>query len=458
MAVTKIHAIKLTLGKAIDYICNEHKTDESVLISSFGCAPETADIEFKYVLSHTKEKDPNKAYHLIQSFAPGEISPEEAHRIGKELADQFLEGKYSYVLATHVDKNHIHNHIIFCAADNIKYLKYRSTIPSYYRIRELSDHLCYAHNKSVIHEYEMKGKSYNKWRNETQDKSWESLIRKDINECVKAAYSYDDFISRMRAKGYEIEGEGFSEGAPKYISFRPPGKDRFVRGRDRSLGKEYTKERIKERIEERAKIRTEKFINSSSASSGLIDTSDEKYQKNPALNRWAQLENFKRFAKMYAELGRLGLQTPEELNERLELLHAQATYGKESVIELQRNIRSFAEILALAQQYKENKKYDDGYQKSKDPDRYYRMHKDQLTLVWGAKTFLENAGINLKTMNVEEMQKHYDQMIADKDRMRKEYRNAENDYEDLIKLRDGFMRYMDQMQEEQKQKDQKREI
>ena len=99
MAVTKIHAIKLTLGKAIDYICNEHKTDESVLISSFGCAPETADIEFKYVLSHTKEKDPNKAYHLIQSFAPGEISPEEAQRIGKELADQFLEGKYSYVLA-----------------------------------------------------------------------------------------------------------------------------------------------------------------------------------------------------------------------------------------------------------------------------------------------------------------------------------------------------------------------
>lgn len=458
MAVTKIHAIKLTLGKAINYICNEHKTADQVLISSFGCAPETADIEFKFVLSHTAEKDPNKAYHLIQSFAPGEISPEEAHRIGKELADQFLEGKYSYVLATHVDKNHVHNHIIFCAADNIKHHKYRSTMPNYYRIRRLSDRLCYEHNKSVIHDYEEKGKTYRKWHNQTEDKSWEALIRKDINECVKISFSYDDFIARMRAKGYEITGEGFGPDDPKYISFRPAGKERFVRGRDRSLGKEYTKERIRERIEERAKLRAEKMSRRPPSASELINTSNDEFMNNPGLKKWAALENFKRFAKMYAELGSLGLQSPEDLNSRISALHDQAIQGKESVIKMQKDIRSFAEILAFAKQYEENQKYDAGYQKSKDQDRYYRMHKDQLTLFWGAKTILENMGIDLNGMNVSEMEKHHERLSADKDRLTKEYREAEKNYERLSKLRDSFKQYMEGSIDEQRQRDQKREI
>ena len=117
MAVTKIHAIKSTLGKAIKYICNEQKTDSQVLISSFGCAPQTADLEFNFLLSKNKEGGPNLAYHMIQSFAPGEINGEEAHRISQELADQFLQGKYAYVLATHVDRDHIHSHIIFCSVN-----------------------------------------------------------------------------------------------------------------------------------------------------------------------------------------------------------------------------------------------------------------------------------------------------------------------------------------------------
>ena len=115
MAYTKIHAIKATVDKAIDYICNPDKTDEQIYVSSYACAPETAAIDFKYTLDHCRENSPNKAYHLIQAFAPGEVSYEEAHRIGKELADKVLEGKYSYVLTTHIDKGHIHNHIIFCA-------------------------------------------------------------------------------------------------------------------------------------------------------------------------------------------------------------------------------------------------------------------------------------------------------------------------------------------------------
>ncbi len=117
MAVTKIHLIKTTLNKAIDYICNPDKTDNQILISSYGCSYQTADIEFGFTLSKARDKGDNLGHHLIQSFAPGEVSYEEAHRIGKELADKVLGGKYEYVLTTHIDKGHIHNHIIFCAVN-----------------------------------------------------------------------------------------------------------------------------------------------------------------------------------------------------------------------------------------------------------------------------------------------------------------------------------------------------
>ena len=142
MAYTKIHAIKATVDKAIDYICNPEKTDEKMFVSSYACSPETAAYDFKYTLDHCRENSPNKAYHLIQAFAPGEVGFEEAHRIGKELADKLLEGKYSYVVTTHIDKGHVHNHIIFCAADNIEHNKYHDCKQSYYHIRKLSDELC----------------------------------------------------------------------------------------------------------------------------------------------------------------------------------------------------------------------------------------------------------------------------------------------------------------------------
>ena len=249
MAYTKIHAIKATVDKAIDYICNPDKTDEQIYVSSYACAPETAAIDFKYTLDHCRENSPNKAYHLIQAFAPGEVSYEEAHRIGKELADKVLEGKYSYVLTTHIDKGHIHNHIIFCAADNIEHNKYHDCKQSYYHIRKLSDELCKAHNLSIIIPGGERGKKYKEWQSDQNGSTWKTQLRRDINFCIKSASTYEDFLLLMRAKGYEIKGESFEEGAAKYISFRPLDKERFVRGSTKSLGKEYTKERIRERID-----------------------------------------------------------------------------------------------------------------------------------------------------------------------------------------------------------------
>ena len=163
MAYTKIHAVKATVHKAIAYICNPEKTDGSILISSHGCSPQTAHFNFKFALSKTNVNDKNLAYHMIQSFRPSEVDFDTAHQIGMELADKVLEGKYSYVVSTHIDKGHIHNHIIFCAADNIEHHKYNDCKKTYYRIRRLSDELCREHQLSVITPSGQRGKKYNEW-------------------------------------------------------------------------------------------------------------------------------------------------------------------------------------------------------------------------------------------------------------------------------------------------------
>ena len=145
MAVTKIHPIKSTLKKALDYIENPDKTDEKLFVSSYGCSYETADIEFQMLLDQAYQKGNNLAHHLIQAFEPGETTAEQAHEIGRQLADEVLQGKYPYVITTHIDKGHLHNHIIFCAVDMANQHKYISNRQTYAFIRRTSDRLCKEH-------------------------------------------------------------------------------------------------------------------------------------------------------------------------------------------------------------------------------------------------------------------------------------------------------------------------
>ena len=142
MAVTWIKPVKGGLKRALDYIQNPDKTDEKILVSSFGCAYETAYEEFEFTLSKAMQKGNNLAHHLIQSFEPGESTPEQAHEIGKRLADEITKGRHEYVLTTHIDKGHVHNHLLFCAASFIDHKKYISNKKSYFEIRNHSDKLC----------------------------------------------------------------------------------------------------------------------------------------------------------------------------------------------------------------------------------------------------------------------------------------------------------------------------
>ena len=200
MAVTKIKPIKSTLSKALDYIQNPGKTDGKMLVSSFGCSYETADIEFEFTIAQTLDKGNNLAHHLIQSFEPGEVDYEKAHEIGRQLADAVTKGQHEYVLATHIDKGHIHNHIIFCAVNFVDYHKYNSNKRSYYGIRNISDRLCRENGLSVVVPGKgSKGKSYAEYQAEKTGTSWKGKLKIAVDALIPQVSSLEELLSRLQA-------------------------------------------------------------------------------------------------------------------------------------------------------------------------------------------------------------------------------------------------------------------
>ena len=446
MAYTKIHAITATVNKAVDYICNPAKTDEGILISSYGCSPETAAYDFKFALSKTSQSDKNKAYHLIQSFFPGEVSYKEAHRIGVELADKLLEGKYSYVVSTHIDRGHVHNHIIFCAADNINHEKYHDCKKSYYNIRSLSDDLCREHELSVITPGEKRGKTYKEWQAAKSGSAWKEQLKSDIDEAIKTAETYEDCIALIRAKGYEVKGESFGENAHKFISFRPLDRERFVRGSAKSLGAEYTKERIQERIAQKALAKDKKRVPFPTrkkplvrdySKKSLIDTTGDKFAESPGLKHWADIQNLKIAAASYSQAGSIA-----ELEKQIASKSALAKTARESLVETEHQLKDLGQVLKYAEQYKANRIYHIRYQKSKDKDRYLRQHETELLLHDGAENMLKRLGIDTKSLDVEKLRSGYNALYSKKETLQKTYKAASKEQDSLVRKLDNLNQYL----------------
>ncbi|MCM1500060.1 MAG: relaxase/mobilization nuclease domain-containing protein [Clostridium sp.] len=460
MAYTKIHAITATVNKAVDYICNPAKTDDGILISSYGCSPETAAYDFKFSLSKTKQSDPNKAYHLIQAFLPGEVTYKEAHQIGVELADRLLEGKYSYIVTTHTDKGHVHNHIIFCAADNIDHKKYHDCKKTYYNIRNLSDALCREHELSVITPRENnvgkergRGKTYKEWQANKSGLSWKEQLKNDIDEAIKDAETYEECIERIRAKGYEIKGDNFGENAHKFISFRPLNRERFVRGSAKSLGMEYTREQIKKRIEEKVPDSDKKRVpfparkkavvkdysrkNHGTACGYIIDTTEDKFAQNSRLKHWADIQNLKIAAASYSQAGSIS-----ELEKQIADKSALVKTTRENLVETEHQLKDLGQVLKYAEQYKTNHIYHVRYQKSKDKDAYLRRHETELILHDGAENMLKRLGINPKNIDIEKLRSDYNAIYSQKQALQTTYKSAEKDISNLNKKLNNLNRYL----------------
>ena len=234
----------VSLQDALDYASNRDKTEKSCFESSYACTLETAFSDMRQTKERWHKSGGVQAYHLVQSFAAGEVFPELAHRIAKELADRVLGGRYEYVIGTHLNTGHIHSHIVWNSVSCVDGKKYRSNYKSYVtEIRAVSDELCRKYKLSVIDTENSKhvAKPYVEWLAEKNGQpTWRTAIRQDVDEAIQQSLTWRQFLNALERNGYEVRM------GRKYPVLRPPGKERFVRFK--TLGKRYTPEAIQTRI------------------------------------------------------------------------------------------------------------------------------------------------------------------------------------------------------------------
>ena len=353
MAVTKIKPVKSTLSKALDYIENPDKTDGKMLISSFGCSYETADIEFGYTLSQALDKGNNLAFHLIQSFAPGEVDYEKAHEIGKQLADAVTKGQHEYVVTTHIDKGHIHNHVIFCAVNFVDHHKYNSNKRSYYGIRNMSDKLCRENGLSVVVPGKgSKGKSYAEYQAEKTGTSWKGKLKIAVDALIPQVSSFEELLTRLQAAGYEIK-------PGKYVSCRAPGQERFTRLK--TLGADYTEEAIRERIAGR-RAKAAKAPREQRGVSLLIDIENSiKAAQSKGYEQWAKIHNLKQAAKTMNFLTEHKIEQYADLVSRIEQMAAESGQAADALKNAEKRLADMAVLIKNVSTYQKTKPVYDWY-------------------------------------------------------------------------------------------------
>ena len=415
MAVTKIKAIRGTLSKAIAYILNPEKTDEKLLVSSYGCASETAAREFEWTRKIAEQKGMNPvriiARHVIQSFEIGEVTPELAHEIGKQFADEILGGKYEYVLTTHIDKDHVHNHLIFNAVDFVDYHAYKSYKRIYYDMREVSDRLCKENGLSVIPPSQNKGMSYKEYTEAKRGTSWKQKLKQTIDRLVITAKGYDDFLRLMQEAGYEIK-------PGKYISFRAEGQERFTRSK--TIGENYTEERIKERIAGRTPRKSQRqttpkgisLIGDIQERIRLIDSKGYEYK--------AKLTILKEAARTLNYLTENNLLQYADLEKKVEDVHSSYDRTGKELKGVEARLREVQPLIKNISNYQRLKPVYDAFQKAKDKPSFKAKHEAELVIFEAARsTLLAMQGDeklpSLKTLQAEqqrlldEQQRLYDE-------------------------------------------------
>ena len=427
MAVTKIKAIRGTLSKAIAYILNPEKTDEKLLVSSYGCASETAAREFEWTRKIAEQKGMNPvriiARHVIQSFEIGEVTPELAHEIGKQFADEILGGKYEYVLTTHIDKDHVHNHLIFNAVDFVNYHAYKSYKRIYYDMREVSDRLCKENGLSVIPPSQNKGMGYKEYTEAKRGTSWKQKLKQTIDRLVITAKDYDDFLRLMQEAGYEIK-------TGKYISFRAKGQERFTRSK--TIGENYTEERIKERIAGRTPRRSQRqttpkgisLIGDIQERIRLIDSKGYEYK--------AKLTILKEAARTLNYLTENNLLQYADLEKKVEDVHSSYDRIGKELKGVETRLREVQPLIKNISNYQRLKPVYDAFQKAKDKPGFKAKHEAELVIFEAARsTLLAMQGDeklpSLKTLQAEQAQlfEEQERLYAERNRLKKEAKQIE---------------------------------
>lgn len=450
MAISKLKPRKISDGKSIrqyladriDYGKNPEKTDGERLVSTYQCSPETAAEEFTISKrlyanltgrSQPKERDV-LSYFLLQSFRPGEITPEQAHQMGYQLALEFTGGNHAFVVSTHIDREHIHTHIEFNSTNLECTGKFRNVKNSYLLLQNISDRLCQEHGLSVIAAPKGKGAHYAQWKEEKKGSSYKANLRQTIDRVILESRSFKEFLSKMHSEGYEVSAHGL-------LKFRAAGQERFTRSR--TLGAEYSEESLREKIYGKTKIPVadRKKVNL------LIDIQSKLAAgKGKGYEYWAKVFNLKEAAHTLNFLTEAGISDYAQLEQREAEVsaHFQEISGK--MKRLEGRMAEVADLKYHIIRYSKTRETYRKYRQVKDKAAFYLVHAEEIAQHEAAKkAFDAFPGERLPT--VLELQSEYRKLLNKKQgfgeefaKLKKEmqnYRDAKKNVDQILQVEKG---------------------
>lgn len=436
MAITKIHPIKATLNLAIEYITDTKKTDKQILVSTNKCHPASAHTQFLKRREEQNIRGNVLARHLIQSFLPGETTPVIAHQIGLELCKSILKEEYEFILSTHIDKGHIHNHIIFNNVNMATGKCYQSNKRSYHQIRYQSDKLCKEHNLSVIDEYyerfkkkyKTNGKSWYENEQSQKGNSWKSRLQFDIDRMIKQSKDWDTFLEKIADLGYEIKHG-------KHIAFKHSDQERFTRAK--TIGEDYTEERLKERISENT---SRKSIAVKKRVGNIIDIANNpKIQQSKGYEYWATKHNLKVASDTVLSMHEKGFQSLAQLDSFIKKSADKRQILQEKIKKLEEKIEALS--LSMEQVHIVNK-YRQIYQEYKnnpgDKD-FVREHKSEILLYENASEPLKKS--YSKMPKSKQLFEKLEDLSQKKNTLMQEYSSAKSEMKELYQIRKNYEQY-----------------
>lgn len=434
MAYLKIIPIKSTVKTAVNYITNPDKTEEQQLVSSYGCSPETAELEFAMTRDAAKKMvydrdDDVLARHLIISFKPGEIKdPETAHEVGKRIADEILKGKYEYVISTHVDKKHYHCHVIFNNIGFTDYHRFRSNKRTYHKMCMLSNRICREYGLSENMPSGEKGKSYKENMEYQKGNSWKAKLKYAVDRAIWSSVTFDEFIEKMKKSGYEVR-QG------KYLAFRAPEQKHFTNVK--TLGAYYTEENIFKRLEQgRNQVKLPRHTDRK-VRMFIEMTAYVSEHNRPGFDRWAARNNLKEAAKTFNYLSAHNLLNYDEFQNHIRDIDASVLASDHELQKAQNKLQEHKLIQKNCEIYRACRNIILAEKSSPDRKLYRSQHKEEYQLHDSILKQLEESGITKlpspeklqrQAMELEEELAALNKEKQELLKQQKELRNIENNF------------------------------
>ncbi len=468
MAISKLkprHAsegrsIATVLAERIDYGKNPEKTDGGLLVTGYQCSPETAWQEFAvskqiYTATTGRRRAPDKdviSYLIIQSFEPGTITPEEANKLGYKLALEFTGGEHQFIVATHIDKKHIHNHIEFNSTALDCSHKFNNIKNSYIPLRKANDRICQEFGLSIIENPEEKGKHYAEWSAEKKGQSWKALLRQTIDQVLPTVSTFDDFLEAMRKEGYEVAQSN------KLLKFRAQGQERFTRSK--TLGADYTLEALRDRIGKTKQPRRKKKIRleKDTRINLLMDIQARLQGRGPGMERWMKIHNLKEAAKTLNYLTEHGITDYVLLAEKVEKAAADFEAISTSIKQTEHRMEQIAALKTHIINYAKTRDIYVAYRKKKAADKpaFRAAHETDLLLHEAAKRAFDAQGVK-KLPTVKALQAEYSALLDKKKTAYEDYKRLRQENQELQAAKSNVDSLLNIQKEEHQEKEKNQE-